>query len=599
MIIVSLMSPAILVFWAEGVKANEKRTRTHERPVVSAPPEPFVFGKRSKPASFLDKVTDVLGDLSKRTVELTDLGEDDADDLESKTVKLEESEVTEKTEESANNNTSTEDAATAFTQPAAIVDFDFDGDGITDIGRWKPNSGEFEIVPSNGGANRVYELGSSTSKFVPADFTGDGKVDPAVFDSGTWTYEVSPNGGTEYQINLGQAGDIPVPANFGGDAKDDAAVFRPSTGVWHIQITDSGSPPNTYTVSFGTSGDIPVVGDYDGDGFADQAVFRPSAGDWHINGSYAGYFGGSWGLSTDIPVPADYDGDGKTDLAVYRPSTGTWYINKSSGGTTTQTWGSYGDQPVPGDYDNDSKADLAVWRPSTGVWYIIKSYDSSYSYHTLGVPGDRAVASAYVKQIGGDVPTYQLAKDRLSPRNSTGGTDLYSQNFGWGTSLVGLPGRAGMNAGFGMSYNSLVWAKSGSEIYFDTNYDNISPGFRFGFSTLEAPYYFPGGSNQDPYWAYVMISPSGGRTEFRQVAASEVFETADSSYLQLQTKNEPDPNEPVESIEITVRGTDGTVMSYVWIAGAFRCTQIKDRNGNFITIEHDEYGLLREVTDTL
>ncbi len=582
----------MLLFWAEGVKANEKRVRTQERSVISAPPEPFVFGKRSKLVTFLDRVTDVLGDLGKSAVELTDLGADDNSGLGSNKVKLEESEVIEKTEESANKNTSTETAATTFTQPAAVVDFDFDGDGKTDIGRWKPNTGEFEIVPSGGGSNLVYSLGSSSSKFVPADFDGLNGVDAAIFDSGTWSYKTSP-GATAVTFSFGQAGDIPVPADFDGDGEADATVFRPSDGGWYTQASG-------YSGYFGTSGDIPVVGDYDGDGKADKAVFRPSTGDWHISGSQAGYYSFNWGLSTDIPVPADYDGDGKTDAAVYRPSTGTWYYRLSDSSTYgTKVWGSYGDQPVTGDFNGDGIAELAVWRPSTGVWYIYNHYTDSYSYQTLGVPGDRAVASAYVKQIGGEVPTYQLAKDRLSPRNSTGGTDLYSQNFGWGTSLVGLPGRAGMNAGFGMSYNSLVWTKSGSEIYFDTNYDNISPGFRFGFPSIEAPYYFPGGLTEDPYWAYVMVSPSGARTEFRQVAASEYFETADSSYLQLQTKNEPDPNEPVESIEITVRGTDGTVMSYVWIAGAFRCTQIKDRNGNFITIEHDEFGMLREVTDTL
>ena len=491
----------------------------------------------------------------------------------------------------------TEEKAAIISQPAAVVDFDFDGDGKADIGRWRPNSTQFDIEKSSGGGNLSYILGSSTSKFAPADFDNDGKVDAAVFDNGAWKYKVEPNNpsATEYTISLGQSGDIPVPANFGGDARADAAVFRPSTGAWYIQIT-GGSP---YSTNFGTSGDIPVVGDYDGDGLADQAVFRPSTGEWHVNGSQAGYYGLNWGVSTDVPVPADYDADGKTDIAVYRGSTGTWYILTSgTGPDITEVWGNYGDQPVTADYDNDGKADLAVWRPTTGVWYIKKS-TGGQEYYTLGVPGERAVPSAYVKQIGGELAPYELAKARLEPRNATGGTNLYSQNFGWGTSLMGLPGRAGMNAGFGMSYNSLVWTKEGSEVHFDTNQDNISPGFRFGFPTIEAPYYIPGGGSTDPYFAYIMVSPSGERTEFRQIAASEYFETTDSSYLQLKTKGTPDPNTPVEEIELTVRGTDGTVMSYVWIAGAFRCTQIKDRNGNYITIEHDELGLLREVTDTL
>ena len=96
-----------------------------------------------------------------------------------------------------------------------------------------------------------------------------------------------------------------------------------------------------------------------------------------------------------------------------------------------------------------------------------------------------------------------------------------------------------------------------------------------------------------------MVTPSGGRVEFRQIGASQTYETADSSYAQLTTKGATSPNDPVEGVSITIRGTDGTKMSYQWLAGAFRASQIKDRNGNFITISHDEQGLLRTVTDTL
>ncbi len=40
-------------------------------------------------------------------------------------------------------------------------------------------------------------------------------------------------------------------------------------------------------------------------------------------------------------------------------------------------------------------------------------------------------------------------------------------------------------------------------------------------------------------------------------------------------------------------------MKYVWKAGAYRCVEVKDSNGNFITVNHDEAGLLRTVKDTL
>ena len=35
---------------------------------------------------------------------------------------------------------------------------------------------------------------------------------------------------------------------------------------------------------------------------------------------------------------------------------------------------------------------------------------------------------------------------------------------------------------------------------------------------------------------------------------------------------------------MTVRASDGTQLSYVWMNNEYDCTQIKDRNGNYITI---------------
>ena len=478
--------------------------------------------------------------------------------------------------------------------PAGSVSFDFDGDGKADIAKWRSANSEFKIQNSNGGLFSTYTLGSAGSKSAPGDYDGDGKTDAAVFNAGTWTIRKSSTGTTQ-TVNFGISGDIPVTGDYDGDGISDVAIYRPSTGTWWVLNSSNGASPAT---AFGVATDIPVPGNYDGDSKTDLAVFRPSTGDWHILGSTSGYYQFHWGVASDIPVPADFDGDGKTDCSVYRGSSGAWYVYKSSSTTgeyIAQAWGNYGDQPVPADYDGDGKADFSVWRPTNGVWYTIKSSNGAYDYKTLGIAGDTAVPSSYLKQIGGQVFGYSLAKARLSPKNSTGGTDLYSRNFSWGSSLVGLPGRAGLDAGFGISYNSLVWTKDGNAIYFDTNQDNVSPGFRLGFSTIEPVYY----DTVTQKWNYLMVTPSGGRIEFRQTAASDTYETADSSYVQLKTKGAPSPNSPVENISITVTGTDGTQMNYEWKGGAFRCSEIKDRNGNFISINHDDQGVLRTVTDTL
>ncbi|MEP7148674.1 MAG: VCBS repeat-containing protein [Acidobacteriota bacterium] len=485
-------------------------------------------------------------------------------------------------------------------QPSSVVDFDFDNDGKADIGRWHSANAELKVRNSNGGSYSEFIVGCapptsgcSQQIIAPGDFNGDGKTDAAVFNAGTWTYKTSPSASAQ-TISWGTTGDIPVAGDYDGDGITDAAIYRPSTNTWWVSKSSGG-----YTsTAFGSSGDIVVPGDYDGDGRSDLAVYRPSTGDWHITGSMSGYYYTHWGIAIDTPVPADYDGDGKTDPAVFRPSTGTWYAYRSQpndGSYYMQTWGNYGDQPVPGDYDGDNKADFSVWRPTTGVWYTLKSSDSNATIDTLGVPGDTAVPSAYLKQVGGQVTGDVIAAARLQPRNATGGTNLYSQNFSWGTSLVSLPGRSGLNAGFGISYNSLVWTKVGSAIVFDADRSNASPGFRFGFSTIEPIYY----DDDKDVWAYMMITPSGGRAEFRQTVVSNTYETADSGYTQLTVSGATNPNDPVEDITIKVTTTDGTEMSYVWSQGAYRCTQIKDRNGNYISMAYDGEGRLDTMTDTL
>jgi len=419
--------------------------------------------------------------------------------------------------------------------------------------------------------------------------------DKAVWTNGTWKIKKSSNGAI-VNHSFGTTGDVPVTGDYDNDGKSDYAVFRPSTNTWWVQQSSNGAITST---AFGTSGDIPVHGDYDGDNKTDIAVYRPSNGDWHIQGSTSGYITINWGISTDTPVPADYNGDGKTDFGVFRPSTGTWYVYYSDWTTpyTATVWGNYGDQPVPADYDGDGKTDLSVWRPKTGVWLTIKSSDSSYLYKTLGMNGDVPVPAAYIKKIGGSVPGYDFAKLRLEPVNSTGGTDLYSRNFSWGAGLVGLPGRAGLNAGFGISYNSLVWLKDDENdtLHFDSDYSNVTPGFNFGFSRIEPVYW----DKNNGRFAYIMVTPSGARVEFQQIGASDTFETADSTYTQLKAVSPSNPNDPVETISITVTGTDGTNVQYEWKAGAFRAKEIKDRNGNYITISHDDYGSLKTVTDTL
>jgi hypothetical protein len=127
---------------------------------------------------------------------------------------------------------------------------------------------------------------------------------------------------------------------------------------------------------------------------------------------------------------------------------------------------------------------------------------------------------------------------------------------------------------------------------FDADRGSPAPGFRLGLPAIQGPFY----NNQAHIPAYLMIAPSGAHVELRQVNDSNVYEAVDSSYLQLLEGGNG---------SLLVRGADGTQMSYWSINSEYRCQEIKDRNGNFITIKYDpvngkaNLGRITSIIDTL
>jgi RHS repeat-associated protein len=199
-------------------------------------------------------------------------------------------------------------------------------------------------------------------------------------------------------------------------------------------------------------------------------------------------------------------------------------------------------------------------------------------------------------QSGGGGSTYHPSADpnfstaRLQPRNDTGdpGVNLGSRNFNWNTSIVSLPGRAGLDLNLSLFYNSLVWTKDGGYIKYNADLGSPAPGFQLGLPKLQQRFL----DAQTGGYAYVMVTPSGGRVEMRQVSTN-IYESQDGSYTQLD-----DGNPSV----VVVRTKDGTQLIFTPIPlnNEYRCTQIKDRNGNYISASYDlNNGHLQTVTDTL
>ncbi|MEQ1909377.1 MAG: FG-GAP-like repeat-containing protein [Vicinamibacterales bacterium] len=284
---------------------------------------------------------------------------------------------------------------------------DVDGDGKADLATYRPSTGEWSMLKSDGGftSSSVVAWGLPADTPVPGDYDGDGKTDIATYQPATGAWRISwstTNFATSNRYNWGHVGDLPQPADYDGDGKTDLAVYRPTTGGWWI-LTSSTNFVEQSNYAWGLPGDVPVPGDYDGDGKADLAIYRPTTGGWWIlksSTNYVHYSTYDWGMSGDVPVTGDYDGDGNTDIAVYRPSTGGWWISWSSTNFTTHSryeWGQPGDMPKPADCDGDGKTDIAVYRPTTGGWWILTSstYFTAHSNYAWGLPGDDLVPADF------------------------------------------------------------------------------------------------------------------------------------------------------------------------------------------------------------
>lgn len=266
---------------------------------------------------------------------------------------------------------------------------DFDGDGLSDFGVFRPGDSTWYIKGSTQGFMSI-PWGLPNDQLVPEDYDGDGRTDAAVYRDGAWHILGSSKG--YIFVQWGSGADIPVPADFTGDGHSEIAIFR--DGLWWIYDLSTDS---SYVVNWGLAGDKPVPMDYDADGMADQAVVRD--GTWHLYQSRLGPAGRQWGLASDKVVPGYFGSHNQADFSVYR--NGSWYTLIQPfywdvpTGVLSMQWGLSTDTPVAGNFIAVNAADAGVFRD--GAWWMRTCAHHTCSGYIVhwGKTGDIPILAAY------------------------------------------------------------------------------------------------------------------------------------------------------------------------------------------------------------
>ncbi len=168
---------------------------------------------------------------------------------------------------------------------------------------------------------------------------------------------------------------------------------------------------------------------------------------------------------------------------------------------------------------------------------------------------------------------------------------MFSGNYHWSTPLVSLPGRGGLDLNLSLHYNSLQWVRYGNTMYYDpdsyvTLPTGLTTGFNLGFPEIEPGYSYDG------VYSYVVTLPSGYRVPMRRVigGGSAKYEATDGLYMYLKMGG--------TAILYMPDGTQYSYGDYSYVSGSYRCSQVKDSNGNRINIAYGTYGI-STITDTL
>lgn len=270
---------------------------------------------------------------------------------------------------------------------------------------------------------------------------------------------------------------------------------------------------------------------------------------------------------------------------------------------------------VDGSYAGYTTTYLAGCPPTGGSCSFSYTLPVQYAdgvQHTLAVTGyDYSIWSEV--PLGGSPQTFTLSAagypnwnnsnwntaddPGLQPGNppDTGTDQAGSSNFSFSAPVVSLGGGRGMDINLSLNYNSLLWHRANGEITYDIDKGSPAPGWSLGYGKL-MDMASQGGS--------MIEGPDGTRHSYDgtlQAGSSPGYSTyygrtTDGSFIDYVSNRTP-----TGVSSGTAYLPDGTIITYgAAVDGVAYPTQIKDRNGNYMTITYrwGQGPTITNITDT-
>jgi len=271
--------------------------------------------------------------------------------------------------------------------PHSVTLGDFNGDGkldmaVTNYGINGP--GHTVSILLGDGTGNVTVTSSLVTGEVPytiagGDFNGDGKLDLAVVNYGSWygpsSVSILQGDGTgnftlTSSLDLGFYITDAVTGDFNRDGKLDLAVADHLGGNLFVLLGDS---TGNFTVASSLGLPDPLslaMGDFNGDGNLDLVTVSYYSASYSIllgdgTGNFALASTTSLGANLTSVAVGDFNGDGKLDMAVSNSNDNAVSILLGDGtgnfkSASSSAVGSYPNHVAVGDLNGDGKLDLAV-----------------------------------------------------------------------------------------------------------------------------------------------------------------------------------------------------------------------------------------------